>query len=262
MRIAATAIAAASRVVVGPTPRLLDRDPLPRFGLVALATDLTMEGELAQLLTSRARLHVTRVVFANPTTPENLRAMGPRLTEAAALIAPGVPLAALCFGCTSGSAILGDDSVAKAFAAARPGVPAITPTSALLAAAGFFGIRRIAVLTPYLPQTTMPLVECFEGGGLSVVSGRCLGLADDRDMARILPEDLVAGAVAADAPDAEAIFLSCTALPALPVIEEIEARVGKPVFASNQVCAWAMLRTAGLTPAAPVGRLFATRVAA
>ena len=259
---AAVAFTGDPRLTVAPTPELLAEDQAVRFGLVALATDLTMEAELAVLLPPLARVHVTRVVFANPTTPENLRAMGPRLAEAAALIVPGVRLAALCFGCTSGSAVLGNEAVAEAFAAARPGVPVLTPTSALLAAAAWLDVRRISVLTPYLPQTTTPLVECFEAGGVEVVATRCLGLADDRDMARIVARDIVAAAVAADAPGAEALFLSCTALPALPVIEEIEARIGKPVLASNQVCAWAMLRAAGLSPARPVGSLFAAKAAA
>lgn len=245
----------------GPPPALA-ADPTIRFGLVALATDLTMEADLHALLPPQARLHVTRVAFANPTTPENLRAMAPRLAEAAALIAPGIPLAAICFGCTSGSAVIGNDVIARALGAVRPGVPAVTPTSALVDAARALGVRRIAVLTPYLPATTTPLIDCFGMAGIEVVAARCLGLADDRDMARIVDREVVAAAVAADAPAAEALFLSCTALPALGLVDEIEAQIGKPVLTSNQVCAWAMLRAARLAPARPVGRLFAPRQAA
>jgi maleate isomerase len=249
-------------LTVGPTPSLLANDPVVRFGLVALATDLTMERDLTQMLPDQARLHVTRVVFANPTTPENLVAMRPRLTQAAALIVPGIPLAALCFGCTAASAVIGNRAIADAFAAARPEVPTLTPTSALLAAATALSVRRIAVLTPYLPESTEPLIAHFAANGLEVVSARCMGLADDRDMARVVAGDIVEAAVAADDPRAEAIFLSCTALPALPVIEQIEARIGKPVLSSNQVCAWAMLRAASLPAAWPVGRLFAAKAAA
>ena len=258
MRAAATD----SRLTVGPPPRLRATDSSARFGLVALATDLTMEGDLAYLLPPQARLHVTRVTYANPTTPENLAAMAPRLAEAAALIAPEIPLAALCFGCTSGSAVIGNDVIAEAFRAARPDVPSITPSLALLGAAAAMGIRRIAVLTPYLPQTTVPLLDLFDASGLEVVSAYCMGLEDDRDMARIEPSSVVEATLATDDPRAEALFLSCTALPALHVVEEVEARLGKPVLTSNQVCAWAMLQLSGLAPARPVGRLFDTKVAA
>ncbi|MGI9465213.1 MAG: ectoine utilization protein EutA, partial [Aestuariivirgaceae bacterium] len=53
------------------------------------------------------------------------------------------------------------------------------------------------------------------------------------------------------APQAEAIFISCTALPAVTAIEEIEARTGKPVVTSNQASAWACLRHAGISAAVP-----------
>jgi maleate isomerase len=255
-------VATDTRLTVGPPPRLRATDPAARFGLVALATDLTMEGDLAALLPAEARLHVTRVTYANPTTPENLAAMGPRLAEAAAVIAPEIPLTALCFGCTAGAAVIGNDVIAEAFAASRPGVPTITPPLALLGAARVLGISRIAVLTPYLPQTTVPLLDFFDESGLEVVSARCMGVEDDRDMARIEPDSIREAALAADDPRAEALFLSCTALPALALIEELEARVGKPVLTSNQVCAWAMLHLAGLSPARPVGRLFAAKVPA
>lgn len=251
-----------TRLVVGRRPALLPEDPVVRFGLVALATDLTMERDLARLFPEQAQLHVTRVVFANPTTPENLRAMEPRLAEAAALIVPGAPLAALCFGCTSGSAVIGNDRVAAAFATARPEAAAVTPSLALLAAASELDVSRIAVMTPYVPETTMPLIGLLETSGLEVVAAQCMGLEDDGDMARIVDDDIVAAAVEADDPRAQAVFLSCTSLPALELIEEIEARIGKPVLTSNQVCAWAMLRAAGLQPARPVGRLFAVKAAA
>ena len=256
------AAASDPRLTIGPPPRLRERDRGPRFGLVALATDLTMEGDLAYLLPPQARLHVTRVTYANPTTPENLAAMAPRLTEAAALIAPEIPLTALCFGCTAGSAVIGNEAIAEAFGAARPGVPSITPSLALLGAAATLSIRRIAVLTPYLPQTTVPLLDFFDASGLEVVSAHCMGLEDDRDMARIELDSVREATIAADDPRAEAVFLSCTALPALHVVEAVEARLGKPVLTSNQVCAWAMLQLSGLAPAHPVGRLFGTKVAA
>ena len=51
---------------------------LPRLGLILLATDLTLEGDVARLiLPDEAAVHATRVAYANPTTPANLRGMGP-----------------------------------------------------------------------------------------------------------------------------------------------------------------------------------------
>jgi maleate isomerase len=233
-------------------------DCIVRLGMILLATDLTTERDAARLIpTDRAGVHVTRVTFQNPTTPENLRLMGPLLTEAAQLILPDEPLAAIYYSCTAASVVIGDAAITQAIQAARPGVPVITPTGAALAAFRTLGTRRVAVVTPYLRRTTEPMVRYFSEQGLDVVSAQCMGVEDDRDMARISAQTIFGAAIAADRPEAEAVFLSCTALPALGVIDAIETRLGKPVISSNQAALWQMLAHAGLSPAAQaVGRIF------
>ena len=83
------------------------RDDVNRFGLIALATDLTIEGDAQRLLPPGCRLHVTRIAFDNPTTAENLKKTGPHLKAASDLLVPGVALKGIAFGCTSASAVLG-----------------------------------------------------------------------------------------------------------------------------------------------------------
>ena len=243
---------------VAPPP--LVTDDSVRLGLVVLATDLTVEGDVAGLLPAGAALHVSRVAYANPTTPENLRAMGPHLAAAADLILPGLPLAALGFGCTSGAVVIGHDRIDAALGAVRPGVPVTTPARGAVEGLRRLGVRRVALLTPYLPETTAPVVAHFAEAGLEVVRALGLGLADDREIARVGPDAIRAAARAADDPRAEALFVSCTALPVLGMIPEIEAALGKPVVSSNQALGWAMLRAAGL-PAAGPGRLFSSEPA-
>ena len=59
-----------------------------------------------------------------------------------------------------------------------------------------------------------------------------------------------------DRPDADAIFLSCTNLATLGVIEAIEQELGKPVVTSNQATFWACLRVLGIgLPISGYGRL-------
>jgi maleate isomerase len=237
---------------------------LPRLGLILLATDLTTERDVARLIgPDEAGVHATRVAYANPTTPANLRAMAPRLGEAAGLLAPGEPLAAICFGCTSASVVIGEEAVREAIGRGRPGTPVVTPIGAAEMALAALGARRIAVLTPYLPETTAPVVAHLGAKGFEVVRAYCLGLADDREMARIEADAIVAAARAADARQAEALFISCTALPAMAVVARIEAALGKPVVTSNQACIWRMRHLAGLgAPVGSFGALFAHAPAA
>jgi maleate isomerase len=213
-----------------------------RLGLIALGTDLTSERDFARLVPQdRAAVHTARIAFENPTTPERLRRMQPGLTRAADLILPDIPLDAICYSCTAASVVIGDEAVAGAIQAARPGVPVVTPTGAARAAFHALGVRRIAILTPYLVETSQPMAAYFTRHGLAVARLHCLGMEDDREMARVSRETIVNAALAVDTPEAEALFISCTALPALGAIAEIEARTGKPVVTSNQASIWAML---------------------
>ncbi|WP_112323043.1 aspartate/glutamate racemase family protein [Oceanibium sediminis] len=247
-----------SDVLLSSVPvRLEPRDAVTRLGLIALATDLTTERDAANLLPrDHAALHVARIAFQNPTTPENLRRMLPRLTDTAALLLPDEPVAAIYYACTAASVAMGDDAVISAIQAAKPGVPVVTPTAAALAAFGALGIRKVALMTPYLPETTAPMADYFNRHGLDIVSAQCLGLEDDRDMARVSAQTIIDAAIAADRPEAEGVFLSCTGLPALGVIETLEARLGKPVISSNQAALWKLLSHAGLAPTARPGRIF------
>lgn len=239
---------------VAPPP--LVPDDRVRLGLVVLATDLTVEGDVAGLMPAGAALHVARVAYANPTTPENLRAMGLHLAAAADLVLPGLPLAALGFGCTSGAVVIGHERIDAALGAVRPGVPVATPARGAVEGLRHLGVRRVALLTPYLPETTAPVVAHFAAAGLEVVRALGFGLADDREIARVAPDAISAAAQAADHPRAEALFVSCTALPVLGLIPAIEAALGKPVLSSNQALGWAMLRAAGMNAPGP-GQLFA-----
>ena len=82
--------------------------------------------------------------------------------------------------------------------------------------------------------------------GLQVPAIRGLGIASGRDMCLVEPAAIVEMALAADRPEADGIFVSCSALRSVEAIEEIERRAGKPAVASNQALVWRMLRLTGI----------------
>jgi maleate isomerase len=218
-----------------------------RFGLLALATDLTLERDIARLIPHETvGVYTTRVAFENPTTPENLRNMAPSISAAANLILPGEPLDVICYGCTSASVVIGDDVIRDAIHSVRPGVPVVTPSGAARLAFAALGVSRISVLTPYLIETSEPMANYFSEHGMTIENFECLGLEDDRPMARVTRDTIIEAVCQIDTPQTEALFVSCTALPAVAAIAEIEARTGKPVVTSNQASSWAMMRLAGI----------------
>lgn len=236
----------------------LDARPVPRrIGLLVLATDHTSERDYARMIPpAEAGVYATRVAYANPTTPENLRAMQPRLAEAVALILPDEPLDALCYSCTSASVTIGDEAVTSAIRTGKPGVPVVTPPMAARAALRALGASRVSLLTPYTRRTTAPMADYFAGHGFELRGVTCLGIEDDREMARVQPDGIVAAAVEATAADAQALFISCTALRAAEVAERIEIAIGRPVVTSNQATVWRCRLLAGIDRPLPgYGRL-------
>ena len=238
-------------------PELDDRPLAKRVGLIILATDHTTEVDFQRMVASeRIGVYATRIPYANPVTPENLRAMQPSLTAGAALILPDEPLDVVMYSCTSASVVIGDAEVEAAVRAAKPRAAVVTPTAAAVAGLRALDARRISVLTPYTLETSRPMADYFLGLGFDIARFTCLGLTDDREMARISPAEIVAFASEAMAPDSDALFISCTAVRAAGVAAEIETVIGKPVVTSNLATAWACLRLCGDQAARPeLGRL-------
>lgn len=232
------------------------RPTCARIGLVLLATDHTTERDFARACVPLdVSLHAARIAYANPTTAENLRRMLPRLADGARLILPGEALDAVYFACTSASVAIGDHAVVAAIDSAKPGVPVVTPTLAARAAFDALAVRRVALLTPYTEAVTADMVGYFAGAGIEITRARCFGLDDDREMARLTQDAIVAAALRTVGPGDEALFVSCTALRACEAVERIEDATGLPVVTSNQAGLWQALQLADVPLPQGGGRL-------
>ena len=236
----------------------LDAGPgIHRIGLIALATDHATERDFMNMRPGDdVAIYTSRVRNINPCTVENLQTMAPLLTEAASLILPGSRLDVMAYSCTSASVVIGHDAVAERIHAARPGLPCVTPLAAAYAGFEQLGVTRIAVLTPYLDEVNARIARHIEDHGIEVVGFTSFQMADDVEMAGLPPEAIYQAALEADRTDAEALFISCTALRACDVVERVERTLGKPVVTSIQAMFWQSLRYAGYArPIEGYGRL-------
>lgn len=225
--------------------------PASSFGVIALAEDRAGVWDFDQFLKDVPGIGVfsTRVPMSADVTPQSLAAMGDHLGFAARTLLPGSPLHAIAFSCTSGTVAIGLDRVHATISAARPGIPISTPIEAGLAALHKLGTTKIALLTPYQPATADLVADFFTANGLRIKARLTLALAGDLEMNRVSADCLVeaAGACLAQAPDSEALFISCTGLRTSPLIRRLEDEIGIPVVTSNQALAWHCLRIAGNT---------------
>ena len=223
-----------------------DRAKRFRIGLVTLSTDHTTEPDFWTMTQGiDAGIYVNRVEQINPTTIDNLKLMAPKIGAAAGLILNGETVDVIAYSCTSATVAIGDELVASKIREHKPDTPVVTPISAALAGFKSLGIQRVSLLTPYIPSVTEAMASCFEQLGLEIINACCMGIEDDRDMARVSPATVVALAKEALDPNAEGLFISCTALRAACVAGEIEAAIGRPVVTSNQAQVWRCLRLAG-----------------
>ena len=67
----------------------------------------------------------------------------------------------------------------------------------------------------------------------------------DEDIASVDPEYLLETLIKLNISDADVLFVSCTALPALEILDEVEKKINKIVLSSNQTLIWDTLRSIG-----------------
>ncbi|MEL7544203.1 MAG: hypothetical protein AAGJ70_10540 [Pseudomonadota bacterium] len=229
-----------------------DALPRKRIGVMALGTDAVLEGVFADMFASQpVDMFVNRVLFENPVTMETLAAMDKDLERCLENILPGAPLDVVAFGCSSGTVAIGEEKLAARIQAVKPGTAVTNPVTAAAAAFHTLGVKRISILTPYSIDVNRHVAEFFSRNGLDVLNIVGFGVDDDRDIARIPEATIAAGARAARHSDAEAVFLSCTALRAAHIVGRIEDELGVPVVTSNQAMGWHALRLAGIETAVP-----------
>jgi maleate isomerase len=229
---------------------LSDDGDMLRIGLVTLASDPSIETSFHHMLAGQTdlALFVNRIAFDGEISVDTLRGMEGDIRAAAQDILPGRPLDVVLYGCTSASAAIGDDRVRALLHAAKPDARAVaTPVTGLLAACNRMNLRKLSVITPYTVPVSDMLGHYLTGLGLGITALHCMGLRDDWDNGRVSIDSLCALAERLDHRDADALFISCTALRSAEAAARIEDRIGLPVVTSNQAMLWHGLRSAGWT---------------
>ena len=223
-----------------------------RLGFIELSTSIALSAETLAALPEGTRALMTRMRL--PGGEVSAKALGEmvdsdRLEQATRELADG-GAEVVAFACTTGSLIRGagfDRELVDRMERAAP-VRATTTSTALLAALRALDVTRVAVSTPYVDELNDLEAAFLEAQGFEVVALQGLGIDSDPEIARVPYERTRELARATDEPTAEAGFISCTNLPTLAVLAELEQELGKPVISSNAVTIWHALSLAGVAP--------------
>ena len=222
-----------------------------------LATEQTIEDDVMALCPPGVGMHFARAAIPDSITHETLAVQAELLAPAAQSLLPDGSLDVVCYACTSGSLVIGQERVHAELNRGAPNAKATSLIAGVIRALRIVGTKRIVIGTPYIKEINDREAQYMTDAGFNVLSITGLELEKDSDMVRVPPGFLVEYAVSLDRPDADAIFISCGALRTLDVVDEIEQRVGKPVIVSNQAMIWDTLRLAGIQDKiGGYGRLF------
>jgi len=218
----------------------------PKIGLLALSTDLTIEKDFNSVCHKLPLdIFVNRIHNENPLTKENLLKMYDQIESITEKILPGEKINTVAYACTSGTIAIGEDKVKEKIQLAKPGCNVTTPITSAIKAFNKMNIKKIAVFTPYPESVNKTISEYLFKKNINVISFSTFNLDLDVDFARVDPKYLSEILTKLNMSDAEALFVSCTALPALEILDEVEKKISKPVFSSNQTLIWDTIRSAG-----------------
>ena len=217
-----------------------------RIGLIVLSNDYTVERDFMNMRPNDdVAIFTTRIANSADCTVKSLKAMAPGISDATRLLVPDGSLGTVAYACTSGSVVIGYDTVCDRINAVRPDAICITPITASHTALECFSAKKIAVLTPYVDEVNAMIDMHLKNSGMDIVAFSSFQIEDNEEMAALTSEAIFRAAMKADHPEAEALFISCTAIRAVDVVEQIEQSLGKPVITANQAMFWQALRASG-----------------
>ena len=224
--------------------------PRAKLGLIVPPTNTVNEAEWARMMPEGVTFHTHRMpLHADTTSEAGRKALMDDLDQVFFMLKQS-RVDAIAYACTAGSMINPVQSLPESLTE-RSGTRAVTTSAAIVAALKALGARRLSVATPYADRLNEHETHFLEENGFAVekLIGLGIGANGPADYIRIAEtpiEKVAAHARAAFVPGSEALLITCTDFPTLPLIADLEAEFGVPVVTSNQATLWAMLRAAGI----------------
>ena len=218
----------------------------PRIGLITLGSDLRIEKDFNNVIYGKnIDLFVNRIHCYNPLTNQTLAKMAENITAVTKEILPGEKLDCVAYGCTSGTVAAGYDIIKKKVNLAKPEAKVTTPITSAVKFLNKKNIRNISIFTPYTESINQSVVNYFKESGINVKTLHYLDIASDIDIGKVDRNYLFEILSNLHLDNSDALFISCTALPALDLIERLEKKLNKIVLSSNQTLIWEALNLIG-----------------
>ena len=99
-------------------------------------------------------------------------------------------------------------------------------------------IKKVSIFTPYSKKLNDDVLDYFKSEGFEVTSNSYFDIQDDYDIGKVDQDYLYDVRSKIDLNGADALFVSCTALPVLEIIDKLEKKLNTIVLSSNQALIW------------------------
>ena len=238
-----------------------------RIGLIVPSSNTTIETELPEIFRRQSEadgssftFHSSRAVL-HEVDAESLRRMVDQVDRCARELADA-RVEAYAYACLVALMARGPgahepvERRIQEIAGELPGYePAVVSSAGALARAiSELGLRRVAILTPYVETLTAQVVAYLEAAGTTVVDAMSLGVSDNLEVGRLDPARLPGLAAQMNLANADGVIISaCVQMPSLAAIPEAERQLDLPVLTAASATAWDVLVRLGLTPAVTGG---------
>ncbi|MBD1174592.1 aspartate/glutamate racemase family protein [Pelagibacterales bacterium SAG-MED01] len=211
----------------------------PRVGLITLASDFRIEKDFNNVIYGKdIDLYCNRIKSYNPLTNETLKKMANDIPKVTENILPNQQLDCVAYGCTSGTIAAGYQSIHDKVNLSKPNTKVTTPITSAINALKILKIKRLSIFTPYTDEINQTVVNYFKKENIEIDQLSYFDIASDLDIGKVDPEHLFDTLKKIDLTKSDALFVSCTALPVLSVINELESKINKVVLSSNQTLIW------------------------
>jgi maleate isomerase len=229
-----------------------------RLGVIVPSVNIVVEAWYPQIVPEGVSVHFARMLMPDGTSPERIiemdRTDGVHSIHQLTSCRPH----AIAYGCTASSIIQGHafDAHLREEIRRIAGVPGTSATNSIFTACAALGMKRVTAISPYTQAVDAAEHRFFAEGGVDTIAGACLGISDGFRLAEPSPEAILDFALGAWDPASDGMIIACLNFRSHPIIDALEARIGKPVVTSTQATLWHVLRLAGIdTPIPGYGRL-------
>ncbi|MGH7042472.1 MAG: maleate cis-trans isomerase family protein [Acetobacteraceae bacterium] len=227
---------------------MIDYGARLRIGVILPSGNVIAEPQIRAMTPPGVAFYVTRLALRGSSEAELLRMM--EGVESAAQLLADAEVDLIVFHCTAVTTFSPASGTAiRRRIEAATGICGLVTSDALDAAFQALGLRRIALLSPYIPAVHAREIAFVRGLGAAVTSDAALGVNTNAEMGRLTPETLAAWVLGHRDAQADGYFVSCTAIRTAELIETLEAQLERPMITSNQAMVWHALRQGGVSAA-------------